>query len=151
MSLSIGQLAKAAEVPTSTVRYYERIGLLEPDGRTGGNYRYYSDAALRRLRFIRAAHAAGFTLDDVAALLNMRKQGAEPCGQVRELLEKRLSDIQQRIEDLHGVERVVLDNLDLCRKAERDDPCHVVDKLKVAAGGGSMVDACGCQPSAEKN
>lgn len=67
MSLSIGQLAKAAGVPTSALRYYERIGLLEPDGRTGGNYRYYSDDALRRLRFIRAAHATGFRLDEASS------------------------------------------------------------------------------------
>ena len=56
---TIGQLAKEGGVPTSTVRYYERIGLLHPNDRTGGNYRVYSDTALERLRFIRAAQATG--------------------------------------------------------------------------------------------
>jgi len=65
MQYTIGALARAAEVPTTTVRYYERTGLLPPEGRSGGNYRSYSVRSLERLRFIRAAQANGFTLDDV--------------------------------------------------------------------------------------
>jgi DNA-binding transcriptional MerR regulator len=52
---TISQLAHAASVPTSTVRYYERIGLLQPEARSAGNYRLYGPEALARLRFIRAA------------------------------------------------------------------------------------------------
>jgi DNA-binding transcriptional MerR regulator len=55
IAYTISQLARAAGVPTSAVRYYERIGLLQPHGRTGGNYRLYGKEALERLRFIRAA------------------------------------------------------------------------------------------------
>ena len=61
---SIGELAQDVGVPTSTVRFYERKGLLRPAGRTDGNHRYYDAAALARLRFIRTAHDAGFTLQD---------------------------------------------------------------------------------------
>ena len=64
-SLTIGQIAKAAGVPTSTVRYYERAGLLRPTSRTAANYRVYSAGDLERLRFIRAAQATGFQLEDV--------------------------------------------------------------------------------------
>ncbi len=67
--LTIGELAKAAGVPTSTVRYYERAGILRPSGRSAGNYRVYSKSELERLRFIRAAQATGFTLDDIKSLL----------------------------------------------------------------------------------
>ena len=56
---TIGQLARAAGLPTSTLRYYERAGLLEPTGRSEGNYRLYGEEALERLRFIRAAQATG--------------------------------------------------------------------------------------------
>ena len=55
--LTIGQLAHATGVPTSTVRYYERVGLFKPDARTRSNYRSYSARAVERLRFIRAAQA----------------------------------------------------------------------------------------------
>ena len=66
---TIGQLARAAALPTSTVRYYERQGLLQPARRAENNYRVYRHDMLQRLRFIRAAQATGFTLDDVRTLL----------------------------------------------------------------------------------
>lgn len=55
---TIGQLAAQADVPTSTVRYYERRGLVRCEGRTRSNYRQYGEATLERLRFIRSAQAA---------------------------------------------------------------------------------------------
>ncbi len=66
---TIGELAKSAKVPTSTVRYYEREGILKPSGRSASNYRLYSQEDLYRLRFIRSAQATGFTLADVTVLL----------------------------------------------------------------------------------
>lgn len=76
--LSIGELARRAGVPASTVRHYERRGLLQPGGRTGGNYRLYGPAELARLRFIRAARASGFRLADVGELLALRARGIAP-------------------------------------------------------------------------
>ncbi len=71
---TIGQLAAQADVPTSTVRYYERRGLLRCEGRTRANYRQYGEATLERLRFIRAAQAAGFTLVDIRSLHRHRQE-----------------------------------------------------------------------------
>ena len=62
---TISQLAKAADVPTSTLRYYERVGLVIPETRSHSNYRLYGDESLEKLKFIRAAQAVGFTLEDV--------------------------------------------------------------------------------------
>jgi DNA-binding transcriptional MerR regulator len=69
MILTIGQLAKAAEVPTSTVRFYERRGLIGPDACTRANYRTFTAQTLERLRFIRAAQASGFSLKDIREML----------------------------------------------------------------------------------
>ncbi|MCI0657218.1 MAG: MerR family transcriptional regulator, partial [Acidobacteria bacterium] len=80
--LTIGQLAKEAGVPTSTVRYYERSQILQPEGRTQGNYRIYGPGALERLRFIRAAQSHGFTLDDIESLFAFRDGGTAPCKEV---------------------------------------------------------------------
>ena len=126
---TIGQLAKQGGVPTSTVRYYERIGLLHPHDRTGGNYRVYSDTALERLRFIRAAQATGFTLDDITALLNLRDGDTAPCQEVQTLIEERLADTAQRLKDLHHVQKVLKTSLQLCREAEASGRCHVIDDL----------------------
>ena len=102
---TIGQLARAPGVPTSTVRYYERIGLLQPAGRTSGNYRLYGTEALERLRFIRAAQATGFTLEDVTTLLYLRDGTAGICSDVQTLIDHRLLDVMKRMSDLQLVQR----------------------------------------------
>jgi MerR family mercuric resistance operon transcriptional regulator len=124
MSLTIGQLAKAGGVPSSTVRYYERIGLLEPDSRSTGNYRLYGPTAMERLRFIRSAQSVGFGLDDIATLL-----GGAACRDVQCLIERRLADVAGRLRDLRHVQRVLASCLDECRAA-RNKECPVVVKLK---------------------
>ena len=70
----IGFAAKAAGVTVETVRYYEREGLLGTASRTDSGYRLYSDADVARLQFIRKAKALGFTLDDIAELLQLQDE-----------------------------------------------------------------------------
>ncbi|MBI4576117.1 MAG: MerR family transcriptional regulator [Planctomycetes bacterium] len=130
---TIGQLARAAGVPSSTLRYYERSRLLRPDGRTGGNYRVYGAAALERLRFIRAAQANGFTLDDIAALLGFREGRTARCKAVQALIEDRLSDLQQRMQQLRDLEAVLRSSLKMCQQFERRGRCQVVDDLRRAS------------------
>ncbi|HVT77034.1 MAG TPA: MerR family transcriptional regulator [Acidimicrobiales bacterium] len=69
--MAIGELAARAGVPTSTVRYYERRGLLAPDGRSSGQRRY-TDESLRRLVFIGMMQDAGLSLDDIIGVLAAR-------------------------------------------------------------------------------
>lgn len=126
---TISELAKAVSVPTTTLRYYERVGLLTPEGRTGGNYRLYSDASLQRLRFIRAAQATGFTLGDVRILLGSQEGHTASCGEVQRLIEERLSGIEQQLKDLRTVQRVLKAALRKCRDTERDGCCHVIESL----------------------
>ncbi len=93
--LTIGQLAKEAGVPISTVRYYEGRGLLEPEERTASRYRLYGPDALHRLRFIRAAQTSGFTLEDTSKLLELREALSalkSPLGNRREF-RKQIEDI----------------------------------------------------------
>jgi DNA-binding transcriptional MerR regulator len=66
---TISQLSHVADIPTTTVRYYERVGLVEPEDRSASNYRLYSGESLRKLKLIRAAKSIGFKLNDVKALL----------------------------------------------------------------------------------
>jgi len=132
-SFTIGRLARAAGVPTSTVRYYERIRLLRPHGRSGGNYRVYGTDALARLRFIRAAQANGFTLDDVAALLAFRDGATPPCREVQDLMTARLADLDRRVEELRRVRAVLKSSLRMCRQAERTGKCHVMEQIESAS------------------
>jgi len=126
---TIGPLAKAAGVPASTVRFYERRGLLTPDQRSGGNYRRYGRAALERLRFIRAAQAAGFTLKDIELLLEFRDGDAAPCGEVQALIASRLARIEQEIQHLAHVREVLTRWMGVCRRAAKSGRCAVLEGL----------------------
>lgn len=65
---TIGQAAQAVGVPATTLRYYEREGVLGPAVRSRAGYRLYDTAAVERLEFVRSAQAVGFTLDDIRVL-----------------------------------------------------------------------------------
>lgn len=125
--LTIGQLAQAADVPASTVRYYERVGLLRPTARSASNYRLYSSEDLERLRFIRAAQATGFSLDDIRVLSR-----PAPCGRVQERIEARLEDVSARIRALQHVRRVLASALEVCRRHEPSGRCGVLDSIQVS-------------------
>ncbi len=129
MHFTIGQLAAEAGVQTSTLRYYERANLLEPDGRTEGNYRFYSADALERVRFIRVAQAAGFRLDDIATLLNVRDGVTAPCRDVEHLIEHRLAEVRKRLKDLREVDRHLKGFLAVCRESGGKNHCEVLDQL----------------------
>ncbi|MCA9145471.1 MAG: MerR family transcriptional regulator [Planctomycetaceae bacterium] len=130
---TIGQLAKAADIPTSTLRYYERIGLLQPRNRSEGNYRLYDEGDLERVRFIRAAQSTGFTLDDVTALLNLRVAANARCEDIQVLMEERLTDVKARMKDLRHVERVLKSFLAKCRESNRRGHCAVIEELNAAS------------------
>lgn len=132
---TIGQLAHAASVATSTVRYYERVKLLGPRGRTEGNYRIYGPDSLDRLRFIRAAQAHGFTLEDVGTMLAFQDGERAPCGEVQNLIERRLDDLDHRIQQLHHLKKVLESSLRVCRRSRPTARCRVVDEIRSESAG----------------
>ncbi len=131
---TIGQLARAAQVPTSTVRYYERRGLVRPETRSEGNYRVYTEGALDQLLFVRSAQAAGFTLSNISALLRFRDGDAAPCQEVQAIVTARLDDVTEQIGQLSHVQGTLRTWLRVCRQAGRSGRCGVLEGL---GGGGS--------------
>jgi MerR family mercuric resistance operon transcriptional regulator len=128
--LTIGQLARAAAVPTSTLRFYERAALLKPDARTPANYRAYTPHALDRLRFIRSAQATGLSLHDIKDLLALTTSPQPPCAEVLALMQKRLADVRQRLKQLRHVEKTLAQSLQSCCKGAAPDLCQTVYNLK---------------------
>ena len=128
-SLTISQLAKRVGVPTTTIRYYERAGLLNPEDRSEGNYRLYTDGSVQRLRFIRAAQSIGFRLNDVTTLLGDGSRDLPSCPEVQVLIEERLADIKERMKDLRHVQRVLTAALQKCHETEQAGCCHVIETL----------------------
>jgi MerR family mercuric resistance operon transcriptional regulator len=128
-SLTIGQLAKSAEVPTSTIRFYERRGLLKPDARTQSNYRTYSARSAERLKFIRAAQATGFSLKDIRGMLALTYSEEPPCDELAALINRRLDDVKQRVRELKRIERTLSIALKSCCKGG-PDWCNEIERLK---------------------
>ncbi len=126
---TIGELAKQVGVPTSTVRYYERRGLLMPGDRSASNYRLYSQHALERLQFMRAAQAAGFTLSDISVLLDFREGDAPPFKEVQALICERLEKIVEQLRHLKHAQKVLKSWLVVCHEAERTGRCGVIEGL----------------------
>lgn len=127
--LTIGELADAAGVPTTTVRFYERRGLIAPEGRSEANYRLYGEPSVGRLRFIVAAKDAGFALVDIRALLDFDDGVTAPCREVQHLIEERLARTRIQKERLDEIDKRLSSWLRACRRAEKEGRCEVVERL----------------------
>lgn len=144
---TIGELAAEAGVPVSTIRFYERQGLLEAAGRSASGYRLYGDACLERVRFIRIAQATGFTLEDIAELVARRPGDPGTRPRVREMLERRLAEVRQRLDELRELESALTRSLAACTRARCG--CPVLQELRVSAASGPRAPGAGTCDSAQ--
>ena len=110
-NLTIGQLARDLGMGASTLRYYERVGLLRPLKRTTAGYRLYGSDAAARLRFIRRAQDLGFSLEEIAQLLDLSGDPNASAGDVKHITQEKIADIESRIRDLERM-KVALAILD---------------------------------------
>ena len=105
--MRIGEIASVAGLSTSTIRYYEKIGLLAPPPRNESGYRDYSEADARRLRLIAQARMLSLPLDEVRQLTAFAVDGR--CGPLRgellQALRKRAADTRRQIRELRSLQR----------------------------------------------
>jgi DNA-binding transcriptional MerR regulator len=99
VSLRAGEVAEAADVNRETLRYYERRGLLGTPDRSPGGHRLYDEQAVVTLRVIKAAQRLGFTLDEVADLIEVGRRRGRDSGLQARAAEK-MAEVETRIEDL---------------------------------------------------
>lgn len=126
--LTIGRLARRADVGVDTVRFYERRGLLPDPARTPAGYRLYPESIVDRIRFIRRSKDLGFSLDEIESLLDLHDHGGRKSS-VKALTRKKLDEIDARIEDLMRI-RKVLDELDRRCSGHGDVAgCPIIDAL----------------------
>ena len=93
-------LAKRANVPLFTVRYYTRIGLLKPSRDLRNGYKVYRPSDKERLQFITAAKDLGFTLSEIDEILDHAAHDESPCPMVREIVERRVEENKEKIREL---------------------------------------------------
>ena len=118
---SISWLARQAGVKTSTVRFYEREGLLL-EARADNGYRVYDDNDVRRLRFIRRAGELGFTLTEIAAALAASDRGIVDDDRLRALAKAKIAAIDAQMRDLQRVS----DGLSTLLRRRKPGPCPLL-------------------------
>lgn len=120
---TIGGIAKAAGVGVETVRYYQRRGLLPEPARPPGEIRRYGDEDLKRLKFIRSAQAAGFTLAEIGKLIHLDQ--SDDRARARAMAQSRVTEIDEKIEQLRQA-RDALAALAADCASERGGPCPIL-------------------------
>lgn len=98
--LLIGELSRRVGISTQTIRYYERLGLLNPPQRTKSQYRLYSEVAEERLRFIQKAKNFGLSLEEIKKLIEIRAEGIAPCSSLKSMLQLHINELDTHIQQL---------------------------------------------------
>jgi Hg(II)-responsive transcriptional regulator len=135
-AVTIGGLARAAEVGVETVRYYQRRRLLAVPPSTGG-VRRYPAAMIDRIRFIKRSQNLGFTLDEIREVMRLEQGGTRNA--IRKIVGDRLANIREKINALQQMERVLSELLFECEHTATAVACPIIVALStdkpVTAGG----------------
>jgi MerR family transcriptional regulator, mercuric resistance operon regulatory protein len=126
--LTIGRLAADAGVGIETIRYYQRRALLpEPEPTPGSAFRKYPRGLVNRIRFIKRAQELGFTLDEVATLLQL-EDGTNRRA-IRRVAGARLEQIRERVADLQQMEKALSHLIHRCEQTDQAHSCPIIDAL----------------------
>ena len=128
---TIGRLAAEAGVNVETVRYYERRGLLEQPPATQGG-REYGEEALWRLRYIKSAQAWGWTLSDIAALLDQAERSPNFCAAVRDTARRRIAEIDRSIASLRRQKAELVTFVGACAAKPDAERCPIFQRTHIA-------------------
>lgn len=129
MTMTIGQVASGAGVNIQTVRYYERRGLLPQAPRTASGYRQYDTDAVARLRFIRRAQDLGFSLEEIAELLELRVEHGAACAAVEAKAKAKIAMVEKKIDELERMRMVLEELARSCELREPTSDCPILETL----------------------
>lgn len=102
--LTVNELALRADAPAHVVRYYTRIGLIEPLTQRDNGYRLYSPGDASRLRFIRMAKQLGFTLAEIREITRHAEHGESPCADVRRIIQDHIEENRVKIREMQQLQ-----------------------------------------------
>ncbi len=142
---TIGKAARAASLSIDTVRFYERSGLLKPPPRTAGGYRLYRQDDIDRLRFIHRAKALGFTLEEIAQLLQLN-DGKGRRRDVKAIAARRLEALDQKLAELTRIRHALAQRVHAC---DAEDPLAGCPIIAALIGAESM-DAASSTPAGKR-
>lgn len=132
--LTIGEAATRSGVTAKAIRLYELKGLLPTAERTDAGYRLFSTGDVAVLCFIRRAKALGLQLSEIKNVLDLQRNGEHPCGQVLQLLDQHLADIDRTITELEQLRSALASARRRARKSQRLGKEAVVCQIIEANG-----------------
>ncbi len=134
--LKIGEVSKQTGVAVGALRYYEEIDLLTSQRGSNG-YRYYLPSAVHQVQFIKKAQALGFSLEEIAQVLNVHRQGNVPCGLVRSLLQEKIEKIEAQIREMESFKSSLVQYRDQWASDEPrpkpGDICPLIETISLQA------------------
>jgi len=125
--LLIGEVARRTGASRKALRLYEAARIVTPAGRTATGYRLYGADAVPVVAFVRRAQRLGLTLDEIREIVAIRRSGRAPCDRVRQVVQRKLEDVERRLADLARV---------------RDDLRGLLDGWRRAGGGAAGAAVC---------
>ena len=127
-NFSLGSFAASAGVSVETIRFYQRKGLLPtPSKPDRSSMRRYGHADLARVRFIKSAQRLGFSLSEVAHLLEL--EDGTHCCEARDLAQQKLVEVRTKLVDLHRIEAALVAVVQDCDERRQAAPCPLIVTL----------------------
>lgn len=126
--LTIGELAKAADVHVETIRFYQRRGLLIEPKRPVGSIRHYGETDAARIRFIKSAQRLGFNLDEVMQLLSL--DDGTQCHEASKIALHKLIEVRTKLADLQNIESTLTKLLHECENGKGKVYCPIIESLQ---------------------
>ena len=139
-SLKIGEVSQLSGVGIEALRFYERSGLLGKPVRSSSGYRLYDAGVLERLAFIKKAQTLGFSLDEIRRIISDAASGASPCDEVREIVRRRLHELDERMREMRRYRKELAETLAEWDKIGRA-PGHICGLIEAAEIENPLTDA----------
>lgn len=127
--VTIGEAALRAGVPAKTIRFYEEAGIIKPAARGTNRYRGYSETDVQILSFVRRARALGFSLKDVASLLELYSNDRRASRDVKRLALKHVTELDRKLKELTAIRNTIAELARRCSGNDRPE-CPILDELK---------------------
>ena len=125
--MNIGSVSQRSGLPAKTIRYYEDIGLIQPDRRDNG-YRDYSTEDVHRLRFLQRSRGLGFSVEECRQLLSLYGDRHRESAEVKAIAEAKLSEIDRKLAELTGLRDMLKHLVANCHGDSRPE-CPIIDGL----------------------
>lgn len=130
--MNIGEVSEHSGLPAKTIRYYEDIGLVQPE-RSANGYRRFAEGHLHKLTFIGRARSLGFSLEDCRELMSLYEDRDAAAAEAREIAGRHIRRMEQKIAELQSMTAALHHLVALCDQGDRPE-CPILNDLARVSG-----------------